>query len=1682
MRIMYRCSFTVLLLTLFLHTNLSAQRKPGNEWINYSLIYYKINVVQNGIYRVKYSDLKKSGLNVTAQAPSHFKLYFRGAEVPIYTSPGIDTSDYFEFYGQGNDGALDSVLFIDPKDDINKSYSMFTDTAAYFLTIDPNSPSTARYSVSSKTYGNNPQSTYISEVSNYIHTTYQPGAQIDPAADFWGSDYIAGTGWMSGNTTNFNKITLNTPNQPSDTTNLPKPELEILVYGKSDVDGVSPDHHLVISLQPSGKILWDTFYNGYATIHKTLKRYWSDIYNSGSVSYGIMPAGVSGISDAIAISFIKLRYSSTFGIVANGPVLNPLLNFSYTDITGAPQTDFNFLSSASPTSTRNLVLYDLTNKKRTKAFTMSGLNASLSIDNFKTKTNYLLYDTANALRVLSINPVNFVLPTLNQNYIIVTNKKFASGAQLFADYKKTQMIDDSGNNFKPLIAFVDELYDQFFYGIHHPAAIQNFMAFLYNKSTQKPQYLMLLGKGIKSDIERSFFSSDYVPCIGSLYPGDAYFTSDINIGFQGVNKAVDPLMGVGRLQIMSNNDVLTYLQKLKEYDASLLNPQPYMKTAINVDGGDGVPQQQQIQGVMDGIADTLGAPNTGVMVNSYLAVTNVAVNGSLQTRIQNNIEQGTGLLTYLAHGSPDVLEIEIADTTTLRNKGRYPILYLNGCQLGNAGEDPLSASKGWSEYFTLAKDKGSIVWLSHSNQTLDGVLFTQMATFIGNVARHNYGKSIGSCWRKTINDLDPSINSDPDFRALCLAWELQGDPSVRFPYPNKPDYAVYDSTLSITPTTVVASAPTFNVSIPLYNLGKTDSKKIKIKVIQTLPDLTMKSFDTIVPSPLFLDSILFLIPRGISNIEGLNKFDVYVNSDSAVSENNYTNNHASFQYFFKSNSAKTLFPTDYGIVNVDTPALVSQSRNIETYKTGIYFEIDTTDLFNSPLKQKSPLLKGTNVITWKPILNNRDKASNMIDSTVYYWRARMNLPIDTGGQWETKSFVYLKGGSPGWSQSHWQQYKHIQPNQINIDTVGRKMSYLTAYNYYTLTINAVYKNGMGIKPESGFNYNGGVGAATLVYMEFDKNTLAPYPYNRLNGKLLTYDNNPAIPSPYKSYNLLDTSLQDSFVKAINLIPNGNYVLLISFPTAGSQGLSKYKPEVFKAFDQIGDTFMRELHDTAGSVAYVMAGQKESLKGNLISELYKYFYNSKGSTKGDTASITVALPRSANDSASIISELIGPATNWKTAFQVYRSLEHPSSDQSFLRVHGIENNGTDTVLFDNMKPSVFSIASINATKFPNLKLEALLNDTLNRTPPQLRLWQVEYDGLPEGSLITDNSFYFTPTAVNQGDSVEVRIKFQNISLLPMDSVLVKFDIDNLVTNSSSSNSQFFSPIKPGEYFWIDKKFSTAQLPGTNYLNINVNPNFQQPELTLDNNFIQLKFFVIKNPINPLLDVTFDGIHIADGQIVSPTPEIKVSVKEDNTQLPLNDTSDYKLTLQPPGKNTPDSIRMSDPKIEFIKGTITNNNAIVKYHPGPLPDGEYLFSAQATDISGNIAGPSPYLIHFKVVTAPAISNFYLYPNPLNDESRFVFTITGSSVPDVLEILIYDATGKQVKIINLNGKVRSGVNEYSWDGTNDNGSLLCQGIYLYKVIAQQNGKALNNFPLPEDGQLNQGYGKIIITKEGN
>ena len=125
----------------------------------------------------------------------------------------------------------------------------------------------------------------------------------------------------------------------------------------------------------------------------------------------------------------------------------------------------------------------------------------------------------------------------------------------------------------------------------------------------------------------------------------------------------------------------------------------------------------------------------------------------------------------------------------------------------------------------------------------------------------------------------------------------------------------------------------------------------------------------------------------------------------------------------------------------------------------------------------------------------------------------------------------------------------------------------------------------------------------------------------------------------------------------------------------------------------------------------------------------------------------------------------------------------------------------------------------------------------------------------------------------------------------------------------------------------------------------------------------------------------------------------------------------------------------------------------------PDGKYFFTITATDDNGNTAKTARYEVNVDC-TPPVVtitpftgegSNIF---SPDGDGNKDTLTIAQTgSVEDLWEGGIYDASGAKVKTFNFYNQAPTTI---VWDGTDDKGSIVDDGVYVYRITATD--KALN------------------------
>ena len=162
-------------------------------------------------------------------------------------------------------------------------------------------------------------------------------------------------------------------------------------------------------------------------------------------------------------------------------------------------------------------------------------------------------------------------------------------------------------------------------------------------------------------------------------------------------------------------------------------------------------------------------------------------------------------------------------------------------------------------------------------------------------------------------------------------------------------------------------------------------------------------------------------------------------------------------------------------------------------------------------------------------------------------------------------------------------------------------------------------------------------------------------------------------------------------------------------------------------------------------------------------------------------------------------------------------------------------------------------------FPYLKMRMHNTDSTHSTPNQLRYWRLNGDLPPEGT-IAPNIKLTAKDTLEIGEPFNFELAFKNISPTAFDSIKVNMvltdnnNVPHILTVPKKKPIQ--AGIQPSFHIRIDSK----DYAGANTLFVNVNPDYDQPEQYLFNNFLFRNFYVKPDNYDPTLDVTFNGVRI------------------------------------------------------------------------------------------------------------------------------------------------------------------------------------------------------------------------------
>ena len=138
--------------------------------------------------------------------------------------------------------------------------------------------------------------------------------------------------------------------------------------------------------------------------------------------------------------------------------------------------------------------------------------------------------------------------------------------------------------------------------------------------------------------------------------------------------------------------------------------------------------------------------------------------------------------------------------------------------------------------------------------------------------------------------------------------------------------------------------------------------------------------------------------------------------------------------------------------------------------------------------------------------------------------------------------------------------------------------------------------------------------------------------------------------------------------------------------------------------------------------------------------------------------------------------------------------------------------------------------------------------------------------------------------------------------------------------------------------------------------------------------------------------------------------------------------------------------------YYKGELNSyQRGTVEYPLSNLSEGEHTASVRAWDVFNNSTTAE---VLFRVAPSGElhVMNVVNYPNPFTDRTTFTLQQNQSAPVDVT-VKIYTVAGRLIATLQEEGLTGHFV-EIPWDGRDQDGSEIANGVYLYKVITRLSG----------------------------
>jgi len=888
------------------------------------------------------------------------------------------------------------------------------------------------------------------------------------------------------------------------------------------------------------------------------------------------------------------------------------------------------------------------------------------------------------------------------DYIIITHKNFANEAQRLAEYRR----DHDG--FRTVVIDVEDIYDEFNFGIIAPEAIKSFLSYAFEFwEKPAPTYLVLLGDASwdPKKLSAGAVKTNYVPSFGILVADNWYALLD------GPGDVLPDLF-VGRIPAETAEQAAIVIDKLMAYER--LPFDSWDKEIAFANGGINATEQtiflSQANRLIDDYVNP--APFSGFPIR-YNKTTAEAVTLNFQRAAAEKIQQGVLWFNFIGHAGSQVWDIDIGHPEEWQNRDLFPFMSGMSCHSARFAEPVLNSL---SEEFVIHPNGAAAYWGSAGFGFITQDFFLLDGLF--RAVTKDTVRSVGAATTSAKYQLWQRLGDQPRSQFVIDQYTLIGDPAMKLNIPTKPELSVQTEDIILSTDLLLTTDSTASVSARLRNFGlqPTDSVVVRITVLDSENNQTLLGQFTRPPTG-FIDSVS--ATWNLPDQPGEYRIRVEIDPQNQIAEEDEDNNLAERTVTVFSSDLTLIKPLDFGVVQNARPELVTNNSKIQISGLVYFFEIDTSAAFDSPLRQASPpIAEGRLATRWQP---------NLSLASVYYWRVR-TFAGENFGPWATASFTYSLQTSGQWLQQHPEQFNENLLENISIAHQAVKL----------------HQNQFSFLAESAGLNDGNFARLWRndEHVSFNTRGHNLAVFDETDGALLDRASFDTYGSPANA---------EALAQFINALPEGR-IVLAAIRDDGSVSMTE---SAYLALESIGSQFTRQVQFRD---AWAIIGRKGAAIGTVPEAFEK-------AGAGGIA-ITDTLYRFAKN-GRIVSTAIGPALVWKSARLAFQI--NPQDQITFSVIGKQRTGGLDT-LISNSTSSEIDLSQISAQTYPQIQLAASLTSTDGLTTPQLQSWGVDFSPPPD--LATGKSeILIQQDTVEVGAEVQVTIGAANLGLTVADSFFV-----------------------------------------------------------------------------------------------------------------------------------------------------------------------------------------------------------------------------------------------------------------------------------------------------------------------